>query len=391
MNRRLHHFLSVLILCCCTWSMSSVAEQGGSATVRIGVTASITGELSEVSDLMLRGMHMWIEDVNERGALLGQQVELVVRDDASSPATAAQAYRAMLAEGVKLFVSPYSSAMTLSVQEALGKADYAMISVASAPEIWQGNDPRIFGLYTPADQNMRPLLAVAAEQSLKTLAIAHLDSDFPNAVAGGLQTMAAEFGLVVVSTERYQQGEDLQPLINKLKQQNPDVVAVGSYLDDAIAFSKVAAASGFQPKLIGFSGGPALREYGDVLGLSSADGVLSSVQWMRSVRFPGAFDFGFRYRQQHGIYPSYDAAGGYAALQVLEAAVRLADSTEPSAVRGQLKDMKFRSILGHYRADDSGKQVAKSTYLVQWQDGHISLVYPKLLARWDLRFPFSGW
>ncbi|MGI9328110.1 MAG: amino acid ABC transporter substrate-binding protein [Pseudomonadales bacterium] len=391
MSRSLNRFLSLLILCCCTWSMASVAEQGSGATVRIGVSASKTGELSEVSNLMLRGMKMWIEDVNERGALLGQRVELVVRDDASSPANAAEAYRSLLAEGVKLFVSPYSSAMTLSVAEALGKADYAMVSVASAPEIWQGNDPRIFGLYTPADQNMRPLLAAAADQSLKTLAIAHLDSDFPNAVATGLQTMAAEFGLAIVSTERYQQDEDLGPLVDKLKQQNPDVVAVGSYLDDAIAFSEAAAASGLKPKLMGFSGGPALREYGDALGLQRADGVLSSVQWMRSVRFPGAFDFGFRYRQQHGIYPSYDAAGGYAALQVLEAAVRLADTTEPSTVRGQLKDMKFRSILGHYRVDDSGKQVAKSTYLVQWQDGHISLVYPKVLARWDLRFPFSGW
>ncbi len=53
--------------------------------------------------------------------------------------------------------------------------------------------------------------------------------------------------------------------------------------------------------------------------------------------------------------------------------------------------MKFRSIIGHYRVDEFGRQTAKSTYLVQWQDSHISLVYPQTLARYPLKYPFPGW
>ena len=33
----------------------------------------------------------------------------------------------------------------------------------------------------------------------------------------------------------------------------------------------------------------------------------------------------------------------------------------------------------------------KSTYLVQWQNSHISLVYPTELARFELLYPFPGW
>lgn len=361
------------------------------APIRIGVTTSRTGELAEFSDLMLRGMKMWVADVNDRGALLGRRVELVVRDDASSESAASNAYQELLAAGVQLFVSPYSSDLTLATQAALGDANYAMVSVASAPEIWRNGTPRVFGLYTPADENMRPLLAAAQQQGLKTLAVAYQDANFPEAVATGAVRMASEYGLEVVTTARYSDASSIATAVATIKSKAPDVVVIGSYLRDAIDFSNAAAEQQLVPKLIGFSGGPALRDYGNVVGLARADGVISTVQWMRSVRFPGAFDFGFRYRQQYEIYPSYDAAGGYAALQVLEAAVRLADSTDPAAVREQLQNMKFRSILGHYRVDENGRQTAKSTYLVQWQDGHISLVYPPHLARWEIQTPFSGW
>ncbi len=112
---------------------------------------------------------------------------------------------------------------------------------------------------------------------------------------------------------------------------------------------------------------------------------------MRSERIPGAFDFGFRYRARHGLYPSYHAAGGYACGQILEAAVRLAGTTDPAAVREQLQSMVFRSILGDYRVNEAGMQIGKPKYLIQWQDMHRSLVYPPEISRWKVRYPFPAW
>ena len=370
----------------------SAALSAAPATVRIGASVSLSGPLEPESRLVRRGLELWAEDLNDRGALLGQRVELVLRDDASSPEGAMAAYQAMRREGVELFVSPYSSELTLAVRDALGQDDFAMIAIASAPGIWHSaNPPRIFGLYAPADANMQPALELAAARGLNRVAVANLASRFPRAVASGARDAANRLGLTLVGELEYEADELLEPVVERLRQLDPEVLIVGSYMDDALAFAKAAKSVALAPKLIVFSGAAAIRRFGDELGYPTVDGVLSTVQWMRSVRFPGAFDFGFRYRRKHGIYPSYDAAGGYAALQVLEAAIRLADSTQPAAVREELKSLKFRSILGHFRVDEAGRQIAKQTYLVQWQDGHISLVHPPGIARWDLRFPFSGW
>ena len=97
-----------------------------------------------------------------------------------------------------------------------------------------------------------------------------------------------------------------------------------------------------------FSGAPALQEFGQRLGVANVQGVLSTVQWSRDVRVPGGFDLAFRYEREYDMYPSYDAAGGYAAGQVIEAAVRLAGTTDRAKVRDELAVLKFRSILGNY-------------------------------------------
>jgi branched-chain amino acid transport system substrate-binding protein len=85
------------------------------------------------------------------------------------------------------------------------------------------------------------------------------------------------------------------------------------------------------------------------------------------------------------------AAYGYAAGQVLEAAVRLADSLDRDAVREQLREMKFGSLLGRYRVDDSGKQLAKKTFVMQWQNGKRLLVLPTQRRESQIVYPLKPW
>jgi branched-chain amino acid transport system substrate-binding protein len=102
---------------------------------------------------------------------------------------------------------------------------------------------------------------------------------------------------------------------------------------------------------------------------------------------PGAQDFAYRYRQMNGQNPGVHAAIGYSAGQVLEAAVRLAGTTDHDALRKQLRELRFRSLLGHYEVDETGRQVAKKNYLLQWQDGRRRLVAPANIAERKLIYP----
>ena len=121
------------------------------------------------------------------------------------------------------------------------------------------------------------------------------------------------------------------------------------------------------------------------------EGVMGPVVWMRSDRIPMAHDFSFRYKERYGNNAGHHAAYGYAAGQVLEAALRLAGSLDKSKVRRQLSDMTFLSLLGRYKVDEAGKQIGNKTHVIQWQDGKRRLVLPERLAEKPLRYPFTPW
>ena len=47
--------------------------------------------------------------------------------------------------------------------------------------------------------------------------------------------------------------------------------------------------------------------------------------------------------------------------------------------------MRFRSLVGHYNVDETGRQVEKPTYLIQWQDDRRRIVLPPEVADSEIR------
>ena len=371
------------------WATASHAE---GPPIKIGASIALTGEFESFGQEQARGLRFWVRDINGRGALLGRPVELVVYDDESRVEGVAAIYERLISEDrVDVLVSPYSSPQTLAAAAVAERHGVPMVSVAAANTIWERGFKNVFGVFTPAEQNMDPVFSVAAQHDLGTVAIAYQASEFPESVAQGARKRAAENNMRVVFDQSYPKGAtDLTGLVAAMAQANPDVVIVGAYLEDSVAFMEAAKRQNFAPAILAFSGAPALAEFGEAVG-SGANGVMSTVQWTRSDRLPGSFDFGFRFQARYGLYPSYHAAGGYGCGQILEAAVRLAGTTDHAAVRDQLGTMMFRSILGHYRVDETGMQIGKPKYLIQWQDTHRSMIYPPDIARWKVRIPFPTW
>jgi branched-chain amino acid transport system substrate-binding protein len=72
-----------LTACSLVLALSGAASAG--EPIKIGTTQALTGHYAEFGIEQLRGLQMWVADVNSRGALLGRPVELVHYDDGSRP------------------------------------------------------------------------------------------------------------------------------------------------------------------------------------------------------------------------------------------------------------------------------------------------------------------
>ena len=195
----------------------------------------------------------------------------------------------------------------------------------------------------------------------------------------------------IVFDEEYAQGSsDFAAIVERIRAKKPDVVIGGTYLDDSIAIMKQAKKSGLSPRAFVFTVGPGPARVRRCTGPGcrgragrrGLDGLRAHADGL---------DFAFRFKEHYGETASVYAAYGYGAGQVLEAGVRLAGSLEKDAIRMQLGHMKFRSILGGYEVDDTGKQLAKDTYVMQWQRGERRLVLPKELRDSPIEYPFKPW
>ena len=361
--------------------------------IRVGMTVSLTGEYETPGKDELFGAQMWASDLNGRGALLGRKVEIVYYDDKSDAATSARLYERLINEDkVDLLLGPYSSDLTMAASTVAENHNFPMVATGAADgRIWARGYKNIFGIDAPAREYMKLLVDSAAGAGLKRIALIYADSDFPRGVAEGVRDLAASNNMEVVFDREYSQDRtDFSAMLQQMKASKPDLLVGGTYLDDSIAIVRAAKQVQLSPKAIVLTVGPSLKEFGNALG-SDADGVLGVISWIRSAHLPMTRDFSYRYKQKHGHNPGAHVAYGYGGGQVLEAAVRLANTLDKDAVRQQLVDMKFRSLLGRYDVDETGKQMGKSIYVLQWQNGRRLLVLPRLMRESPIEYPFKPW
>ena len=360
-------------------------------TIRVGTTQPLTGKFKDFGEEQLRGLQMWVHDINARGALLGKTVELVYYDDYSEPDRSALLYRQLIEKDkVDLLIGPYSSDSTLAASSVAEKNNFPMVaSAASAEQIWQRGYKNIFGTDVPAANYMNVAIAAAQAKGATTFDLISSDSSFSKDVADGVRRELASRGLTLLLDEVYSlEQTDFSALAKKLGSSRGDVLLGATYLEDSLAISRAFKAAGGKSNkdMVALTVGPALREFGDKMGLA-ADGIVGVVQWLRGIQKPGAQDFAYRYRLKYGYNPGVHAAIGYSAGQVIEAAVRLAGKLDKNAVRIQLKTMTFHSLFGEYRVDETGRQVGKRNYLLQWQEDHRYLVDPPAVAERKLIYP----
>lgn len=360
-------------------------------TIRVGTTQPLTGKFKDFGEEQLRGIQMWVHDINARGSLLGKDVELVYYDDYSEASRSAMLYRQLIEKDkVDLLIGPYSSDITLEASSIAEQNNFPMVaSAASAEKIWQRGYKNIFGTDVPAANYMTLAIDAAQQNGAKTFDLISSDGAFSIEVAIGVREELARRGLTLLMDEVYRLDQtDFSALAKKLTKSKGDVLLGATYLHDSLAISKALREIGHKGRkdMVALTVGPALREFGDEFG-PAAEGIVGVVQWLRSVKKPGSQDFAYRYRLKYGYNPGVHAVIGYSAGQVLEAAVRLAESTDKDAVREQLGKLEFHSLFGTYKVDKTGRQVGKRNYLLQWQNDRRRLVAPPDVAERKLIYP----
>ena len=361
--------------------------------IKIGASMSVTGTYAKPGSYQKEGYDVCIDELNAKGCLLGRKVELVIYDDQSQPATAVKLYEKLITEDkVDAVMGPYSSAVSEAVANVTEKYKKVMVApLAATTSIFKKGRKYIFMVITPAENYLDGLIDMAAKRGLKTVAIINEDTLFPKASAAGTAEAAKKRGMQVVLQEAYPKGNtDFSALLVKIKAANPDVLAAGTYFDDAVAITRQMKELNVNPKMFGLTVGGDLPEFYDLLK-QNAEYVYGSTQWDETLPYPGQKEFLAAYTKKFKHEPSYHAAAGYAGCLIYGEAVKRAGTLDADKVREQLLKMEIKTAFGDYKVDADGFQVAHKMVMLQWQDGKRVVVWPDDLAGGKARYPTPEW
>lgn len=362
--------------------------------VAIGAAVSATGSNGKTGQYQSEAYQLWEEQVNQRGGLLGRPVKMIIHDDASDPTMGQKLYEKLITEDkVDLVLGPYASSVTMSSSTVTEKYKFPMLAAgASASDIWKRNYRYVFGVYSIAETYFNGVIELALKQGYKTIAIVNEDTVFPNATASGTAAYARSKGMSIVLQEKYPaRVTDVSSLITKLKSVNPDVIVGGSYEPDSVLITRQAKELDLNPRLLAFSVGAAMPDFAQSLG-AAADYVLGPSMWEPELKTPGNKEFFDSYKKKWNREPDYHSATGFAGGQILEAAVKKANSLDREKLRDALSTLETTTMLpGKYKVDETGMQTAHTPVVIQWQGKEKPMVWPDTLATGKVKLPMPPW
>lgn len=120
-------WLAALALAFPIWAIAQSAP-----TIKVGVIGPLSGSTADAGTEMLRGVEMAIEEFNRVGGYLGQQVELVVKDDQSAPAAGLRETEALLKQNVVATIGFCNTGVVLEAIPLFQKAQHPLIVPCSA-------------------------------------------------------------------------------------------------------------------------------------------------------------------------------------------------------------------------------------------------------------------
>ncbi len=346
------------------------------ADVTVAVVGPMTGQYATYGDQLRRGAEKAVADINAKGGILGNKLQLVVGDDACDPKQAVAVANQMAARGVALVDGHYCSSSSIPASAIYNDTGILQISPAStnprftdepAAKGWT-NIFRISG--RDDDQGATAAKYIAANFAGKRLALVHDKSAYGKGLVDEMKKAVNRAGLQEVLYDSVSQGEkDFTSLITLLKQKAIDVVYFGGYHAEAGLIVRQARDQGLNTRFIG---GDTLmtEEFYKITG-ASGDGTLMTFH-PDPRRNPAARTLVEQFQAQ-GIDPTGYTLYSYSVMQVFAQAAQAAGSLDMAKVSTLLRSGKvFDTAVGILSFDWKGDVATPDFVFYEWRNGGFS-------------------
>lgn len=395
----------------------------------------LTGGFSVPGTLHEEGYQACVDIINERGGLLGREVELITSDNQSDPETAvAQTDRFINVDNADILLGTFSTLLSFPSSAVAEQAQmvYPEPSDSSLQSHSRGFEynfgftlkPINFIGQTPVDAlaYYRDQGIIPEDEFPQTAAVVYQDDFFTNSISLGLvggeleipgsddvvdfgEGYLEDVGIDLVFEEQYPpEFTDWVGLATRVANSDADMIFALTLPPGEVDLVRAFQTVDYQPSAAFFTQGT-YDEFEEQLG-DAANGIMVWSTWDPTIEWEGVLagepftnaDFAREIEARTGEPANEDHAQPFSVCQTMAQAIEAVGSTDNTAIRDWLAerttDDPAQTIQGPFQFDELGLTADRDVLLLQWQDNELNFVFPRgdaYATSTDLVWPKPEW
>lgn len=345
--------------------------------IKLGVVSEMTGANATYGNSIVNGIQLAVKEQNAKGGLLNKQIEIVVADDKSEPAEAANAMSKLInQDNVKAVMGIFPSSNAIAAANVSESSKIPFLAIgATNPKVTVNDDgtvkPHTFRVcFIDPFQGTVGANFVYNELGAKTAAI-YIDnsSDYAKGLAAAFKDAYTASGGAVIDEESYlQKDTDFKSVLTKIKAAAPDVVYVPGYYEEVGKIIKQARELGINIPFVGGDGwdSPKLAE---IAGSEALNNTYFTNHYSVDSSDETSKAFVENYNKEYGQTPDACAVLGYDGANLMIETIAKAgvyDAAKITEILAATKD--FNAVTGKTSLNETHDAV-KSAVILEYKDG----------------------
>lgn len=394
----------------CASALGLVMLASGAARAAEPIKIAVIAEAQAIAGASIpQAAQLAADEINAKGGVDGRKIEIVTYDNHSSSADSVRAFqRAVNEDKVNAVIASYISEVVLALEPWAARLKTVMITPGAASnEIslnvhkdYERNKYTFHGYLTSA--NLALSVCDAAKELLfdgkkmKSAVIVSEDAAWTKPLDVGYEECLPKVGLKVLDHIRFSPDTtDFTPIFNKIEGEKPDVMITG--------ISHVGVQPTVQWKnqqvpipMFGISSQASNSTFWNDTNGASEGVLFQAVSGPDVAVTPKTLPFTNAFKQKYGNFPSYAGYSAYDEVYYIADAVHRAGSTDSDKLVAALEKTDWEGTIGRvqfYGKDDQFTHALKygkgliTGLMLQWQNGKQVTVWPKEVAKGELKFP----
>ena len=341
-----------------------------SDTIKIGVVGAHSGDLASYGLPTVKAAELVVAEWNERGGIMGKQIELVIEDDVCKPEVAANSAAKVVGEGVVAVIGHICSGATKSALGIYSEAGIPAISPSATnpPLTKSGEYGNFFRTIAPDDaQAQTDAEFIVDYLGLSKVAVLHDKQDYGKGFADFSVESLENLGVEIVLYEGITAGAvDYSAILTKIANSDAEGILYGGYHPEASKLVQQMSQMGLDIPFVSDDGVKddtfvkVAGEYAEGVYASGPRDTSSNPMYAAAVE---------EHKKVYGEDPGAFFINAYAAAEALMTAIANAESTDGEDIMRALRSNYVDTPLGSISFDEKGDAIGVGFAVYQVQNG----------------------